>query len=149
MQETLVFTMPHFPFQDEVEKCFPFSMQLDRKLNQSLEEMIFPTLKTIKIDWLFCFARLRYKRQRSFFYTKALNKYNKKYSIIKNGPAEYRLFAPQNPNFRQLVDDRLTFCNLVAYKVAHFCATEKLPLKFSYVHISKPGDILLLSQLQL
>lgn len=133
----LVYTFRTFPHLQEIKYTFSNSEVLViGKIKQDLE-LLYSQILEKHPDLIFGVALSN--NSNSFFEPKAINQFNRKTKILKNGKDELSLYIPNINKSKFLTSTKPTtsFCNYTMYQLQNFLESTKLNIPFVFSHLRK------------
>lgn len=128
--KVLIYTFRTSPFTAELEEQFGQKPFIFGRLKEDLEKFK-KLIDETQPELIIGFAKSPYKY--SLIEAKAINRFNKSKSIVKNGVAEYKLHLPEQIPTGMKVRQEGTdsFCNWTMYKLAAYVEDSKL----TFIHL--------------
>jgi len=133
MTKILIYTFRTFPYLEELKKVFP-DVVVFGKLKEDIDSFCQKILNE-RPEFILGVAKSEYGY--SVFEPKAVNKFGSDFKVLQEENEELKLFIPNLADTSFMISSIITttFCNYSMFKIKSFLDSQKLDVKFAFVHI--------------
>ena len=134
--QPLIYTLPTFPYNSEVEKILGISVFTLNKLSRDIDRL----LEHIHSNQPRFILGLAQSHKRSTWEQYTINSFHKTKKVVNDSSATlYELYIPTNSLLPIRKKPTTTFCNYAMFRVQYFLQINNLNIPHSFAHVTKEG----------